>query len=172
MGAERKIVQNAGFRGKRHDNKILKVQILLSRNFVVIAQAPKLNGAWGCDSNRAILNRCESVRFDTLRAVHREPGHLSFWGRIRRRVLRRGLAVGFFTVKIGIAPAPYRSLPPKGPSHTKNTTDSKFTIHSKFATAMVKHYGGHFETTIFKGKLSSKSLQIVKNYGSSKKLRN
>ena len=27
--------------GKRHDNKILKVQILLSRIFVVIAQAPK-----------------------------------------------------------------------------------------------------------------------------------
>ena len=27
MGAERKIVQNVGFRGKRHDNKILKVQI-------------------------------------------------------------------------------------------------------------------------------------------------
>ena len=29
------------FRGKRHDNTILKVQILLSRNFVVIAQAPR-----------------------------------------------------------------------------------------------------------------------------------
>ena len=29
------------FRGKRRDNKILKVQILLSRNFVVIAQAPE-----------------------------------------------------------------------------------------------------------------------------------
>ena len=29
MGAERKIVQNAGFfRGKRHDNEILKVQVL------------------------------------------------------------------------------------------------------------------------------------------------
>ena len=40
MGAERKTVQNAVFRGKLHDNKILKVQILLSRNFVVIAQAP------------------------------------------------------------------------------------------------------------------------------------
>ena len=51
---------------------------------------------------------------------------------------------------------------PKGPSRTKNTTDSKFTIRSKFATAIVKHYGGHFETPIFKGKLSSKSLQIVK----------
>ena len=59
---------------------------------------------------------------------------------------------------------------PKGPSRTKNTTDSKFTIRSKFATAIVKHYGGHFETTIFKGKLSSKSLQIVKNYGGSKTL--
>ena len=48
---------------------------------------------------------------------------------------------------------------PKGPSRTKNTTDSKITIRSKFATAIVKHYGGHFETTIFNEKLSSKSLQ-------------
>ena len=40
-GAGRKIVQNAIFHGKRHDNKILKVQILLSRSFVVMAQAPK-----------------------------------------------------------------------------------------------------------------------------------
>ena len=40
---------------------------------------------------------------------------------------------------------------PKGPSRTKNTTDSKFTIRSKFATAIVKHYGGHFETTNVKG---------------------
>ena len=31
--------KNAVFRGKRHDNQILKVQIVLSRNFVVIAQA-------------------------------------------------------------------------------------------------------------------------------------
>ena len=60
---------------------------------------------------------------------------------------------------------------PKGPSHTKFTTDSKFTIRSKFATSIAKHYGGHFETTIFKGKLSSKSLQIVKNYGGSGALR-
>ena len=41
LGAERKIVQDAVFRGKRHDNIILKVQILLSRHFVVIAQAPE-----------------------------------------------------------------------------------------------------------------------------------
>ena len=40
--AGRKIVQNAIFHGKRHDNKILKVKILLSSNFVVMAQAPKL----------------------------------------------------------------------------------------------------------------------------------
>ena len=40
-GAERKIVQNAVFRGKRHDNKILKVQILLSKNLFVVAQSPK-----------------------------------------------------------------------------------------------------------------------------------
>ena len=42
-GAERKIVQNAIFHGKRHDNKILKVKILLSRNLVVMAQAPILS---------------------------------------------------------------------------------------------------------------------------------
>ena len=53
---------------------------------------------------------------------------------------------------------------PKGPSRTKFTTKSNFTIRSKFATAIVKHYGGHFETTIFKEISSSKSLQIVKNY--------
>ena len=29
---------------------------------------------------------------------------------------------------------------PKGSSRSKNTTDSKFTIRSKFATAIVKHY--------------------------------
>ena len=41
---------------------------------------------------------------------------------------------------------------PKGPSRTKNTRDSKFIFRSKFATTIVKHYGGHFETTIFQGK--------------------
>ena len=40
MRAERKIVQKHFFLVKRHDNKILRVQILLSRDFVVIAQAP------------------------------------------------------------------------------------------------------------------------------------
>ena len=43
LAAERQIVQNAVFFffcGKRHDDKILNVRILLSRNFVVIAQAP------------------------------------------------------------------------------------------------------------------------------------
>ena len=40
-GQRGKSFENAVFRGKRHDNNILKVQILLSRNFVVIAQAPR-----------------------------------------------------------------------------------------------------------------------------------
>ena len=41
----------------------------------------------------------------------------------------------------------------KGPSRAKNTTDSKFTIESTFATAILKHYGGRFATTIvLKGK--------------------
>ena len=34
------------FRGKRHDNKILKSQILLSKKFVVIAQAPTIENEW------------------------------------------------------------------------------------------------------------------------------
>ena len=33
-------MQNAIFHGKRHDNKILQVKILLSRKFVVMVQAP------------------------------------------------------------------------------------------------------------------------------------
>ena len=36
------------FVGKRHDNNILKVNILLSRNFVVMAQAPSFDGAFYC----------------------------------------------------------------------------------------------------------------------------
>ena len=49
-GGERKSAQNAFFfRGKCHDNIILKVQILLLRNFVVIAQAPnfgEIGSSW------------------------------------------------------------------------------------------------------------------------------
>ena len=42
LGAERKNrPKNACFRGKRHDNKILKADILLSRNFVVISGKAK-----------------------------------------------------------------------------------------------------------------------------------
>ena len=43
--------------GKRHDNKISKVQILLSRNFVVIAQAPSNGLRWAKsrDPNRESL---------------------------------------------------------------------------------------------------------------------
>ena len=52
-GQRGKSPQNTVFHGKLHDNKILKVQILLSRNFVVIAQAPTGNltaqDSWGID---------------------------------------------------------------------------------------------------------------------------
>ena len=41
-GQRGKSSKNAVFRGKRHDNKILKVKFLLSKNFVVVAQAPRL----------------------------------------------------------------------------------------------------------------------------------
>ena len=65
-------------------------------------------------------------------------------------------------------------LQPKGPSRTKNTTDKKFTIAVvNSLPAIVKHYGGHFETTIFlKGNKaanrytdSQKTMAIVKHYG-------
>ena len=39
-GQRGKSSPNAAFLGKCHDNKMLKVQILLSRNLVVIAQVP------------------------------------------------------------------------------------------------------------------------------------
>ena len=38
-GREEESSKKRFFHGKRHDNKILKVEILLSRNYVVIAQA-------------------------------------------------------------------------------------------------------------------------------------
>ena len=52
MGAEKRIVQDAVFRGKRHDTKILNVQISSSRNFVVIAQAPRVIAAIRITSGR------------------------------------------------------------------------------------------------------------------------
>ena len=64
-GQRGKSSKNACFRGKRHDNNILKVQILLSRNFVVIAQAPN-NEPLFCESRFGglkIVNR----RFEALR---------------------------------------------------------------------------------------------------------
>ena len=43
-GPEREIVQKRCFPGQRHDNEVLKMQISLSRHFVVIAQAPRDGG--------------------------------------------------------------------------------------------------------------------------------
>ena len=43
-GHRGKSSENAVFLGKRHDNKILKLHILFSINFVVIAQAPRFAG--------------------------------------------------------------------------------------------------------------------------------
>ena len=45
LGAERKIVQNAALGGKRHDNRILKLNILLSRDFVVFRGVRGSQGA-------------------------------------------------------------------------------------------------------------------------------
>ena len=48
LGQRGKSSQNAVFfSGKRHDNKNLKIQILLPTNFVVIAQAPTHENAHG-----------------------------------------------------------------------------------------------------------------------------
>ena len=53
------------FRGKRNDNKNLKVRILLSRNFVVMAQAPNCragrrggSGRQNSESGVLVLNQC------------------------------------------------------------------------------------------------------------------
>ena len=56
-GAERTIVQNAIFHAKCHDNKIMKLNILLSRNFVVMAQAPKIIYVLVRDGETTIKNK-------------------------------------------------------------------------------------------------------------------
>ena len=58
-GAGWKIVQNAIFHGKRHDNKILKAKILLSRNFVVMALAPTNIGF--CGILKGVVQKCHLV---------------------------------------------------------------------------------------------------------------
>ena len=49
--------QNAVFIGKRHDNRILNPIILLSRKFVVIAQAPTLLSPFGLRPSQASQSR-------------------------------------------------------------------------------------------------------------------
>ena len=44
VGAKRKIVQDAFFCGKRHDNTILKVQIVLSRNLLLLRSLLNVSG--------------------------------------------------------------------------------------------------------------------------------
>ena len=41
---------------------------------------------------------------------------------------------------------------PKGPSRTKNSTESKFSTGSKFATAVAKQYGECSEMLVFSRK--------------------
>ena len=62
-------------------------------------------------------------------------------------------------------------LLPKGPSRTKNSTESRFSTGSKFATAVAKWYGECSEMLVFLGKRGRKTVQRVKNYGGSKILR-
>ena len=64
---------------------------------------------------------------------------------------------------------------PKGPSRTKNTTDSKFTIRGKFATAIVQNTTADTLKQLFlKGKIKQqiasrnskkKATAVVKYYG-------
>ena len=65
------------FLGKRHDNKILKVQILLSRNFVVMVQAPKMRFFFGGGGvnfrSPAALNKAAATPLNKDKAV-RDPG--------------------------------------------------------------------------------------------------
>ena len=88
MWVERRIVQKRCFFffvAKRHDNQILKVLILLSRNFVVIAEAP-------------ILGRGEKAPTPTLSALLRTPGRFTI-----------GPVPVYFTTKM---PFPKRFLGP------------------------------------------------------------
>ena len=62
----------------------------------------------GCDSNRAILNRCESVRFDPLRTVHRESGHLSSWEFLDTTILNLKMLLSRNFVVF--AQAPFRKI--------------------------------------------------------------
>ena len=61
--------------------------------------------------------------------------------------------------------------PPKGPSRTKNSTESKFSTGSIFATVGAKRYGECSEMLVFLGKGGRNTVQRVKNYGGSKILR-
>ena len=60
---------------------------------------------------------------------------------------------------------------PKGPSHTKNSTESKFTMERKIATAIAKWYGECSEMLVSLRKRGMKMVQKVTNYGGSKILR-
>ena len=76
-GQRGKSSKNALFRGKRHDNKILNVQILLSRNFVVIAQAPILEPN-GPDPKKGQRNNQHRIATPTEIVVARSQSMLPF----------------------------------------------------------------------------------------------
>ena len=93
-----KLSKNAGFRGKRHDNKILKVEILLSRHFVVIAQAPNkmslvclraahANGhpRWAYLRNRGCRNPQANAWYRSIQNYY--PRIIIFYELIRRGVI-------------------------------------------------------------------------------------
>ena len=60
---------------------------------------------------------------------------------------------------------------PKGPSRTKNSSESKFSTGSKFATAVAKRYGECSEMLVFLGRRGRKTVRILKNYGGGKIVR-
>ena len=75
-GAKRKAKKNAVFLGKRRDNKILKVQIVLSRNFVLVAQAPIMFDIFGAGTNVKSSKKCQTQVLTLFDNFHAAP---IFW---------------------------------------------------------------------------------------------
>ena len=62
------------------------------------------------------------------------------------------------------------SLTAQGPSRTKNATETKLSTGSKFATTIAKQYRECSGKLVYLGKRGMKRVQIVRNYGGSKRL--
>ena len=79
-GQRGKSSKNAVFRGKRHDNKILKVEILLSRYFVIIAQAPNYENGGGVGSANRFARSDRFARIAPVRVANRRAIQVLYVG--------------------------------------------------------------------------------------------